>query len=115
MTYEVIVPEGAEPGVKELKGEAISGLATFRNPIAGDQAVEIVECLSVPMAIAHYDVKTGTIDLTLDNLITEEQASAAFRLWLEDEAVPGTCAQKIDVATLQRIVELMVTGTPVED
>ncbi len=115
VTYEVIVPEGAEPGVKELKGEAISGLATFRNPIAGDQAVEIVECLSVPMAIAHYDVKTGTIDLTLDNLITEEQASAAFRLWLEDEAVPGTCAQKIDVATLQRIVELMVTGTPVED
>ena len=115
VSYDVIVPGDAEPGSVELKGEAISGLATFRNPIAGDSAVEIVECLSVPMAIAHYNVKTRAIDLTLDNLITKEQADAAFRMWLEDEEVPGTCGQKIDVKTLQHIIELMVTGTPVED
>jgi hypothetical protein len=115
LTYDVIVPEDVEPGSVELKGEAISGLATFRNPIAGDSTIEIVECLSIPMAIAHYNVKTGTIDLALDNLITREQANAAFRMWLEDEEVPGTCGQKLDIATLQRIIELMVTGTPVED
>jgi PKD repeat protein len=115
LTYDVIVPEDVEPGSVELKGEAVSGLATFRNPIAGDSIVEIVECLSIPMAIAHYNVKTGTIDLALDNLITREQANAAFRMWLEDEEVPGTCGRKLDIATLQRIIELMVTGTPVED
>jgi hypothetical protein len=114
LSYEVIVPNDAPAGRFTIDGVVESGRTTFLNPIRGDGAVEVVDCLTIPLAIAHYDVKTGEIDVRLDNLITQEQANAAFRMWLEDEEVPGTCGGRLDLLTLQHIIELMVTGTPVD-
>jgi len=117
LAYEVLLPERAAeaPGPYSLTGVAESGLLTFLYEIPGDRTVEVLQCLPVLLAIAHLDPETGRIDLTLDDRVTREQANAAFRLWLEDEEVPGTCGRKLSIRVLQRAISLMVTGKPVEE
>jgi hypothetical protein len=115
LAYEVVVPQEAEPGPTGLTGAAESGLMAFLNPIRGESTVEVVECLSILLAIAHLDVEKGVIDVKLDNYITRRQAEAAFLLWFEDQEVPGTCGRRLDLATLQLVISHMVTGTPVEE
>lgn len=114
LVYEVTVPPDAKPGVVSLKGSSESGILTFVNVTQGDSTVELVECLSILLAIAHLAVKTGQIDVRGDNLISREEAEAAFLLWFNDEEVPGTCGQKLDLIILQEIVTYVVTGQPVE-
>jgi len=115
LAYETVVPQDAEPGPTELTGSSESGLMAFLNPTGGESTVEVVECLSVLMAIAHLDVERGRVDVKLDNYITRRQAEAAFLLWFEDQEVPGTCGGRLDLATLQRVISHMVTGMPVEE
>lgn len=115
LVYEVSLPPDAKAGAVELMGSAESGLMTFLNPITGDSTVNVIECLSVPLAIAHLDVETGAPDIKLDNTITRQQVNLAFMLWFEDREVPGTCGKKLDLPALQRIISHMVTGKPVEE
>ncbi len=114
LVYEVTVPTDAAPATVMLKGASESGQMAFTQVTQGDSAVKIIECLSLLLAVAHLDAKTGQIDLSLDNTISREQSEAAFLLWLDDREVPGTCGRKLDLATLQRIVTHALTGQPVE-
>ena len=114
VVYEVIVPSDVDAGTVEFKGTAESGFVTFLTPVEGDHEIEVIRCLSLPLAIAHLNVSTGEIDMSLDNVISRSQSQAAFKFWFEDREVPGTCGQKMDLATLQSIIRAMVSGTPVE-
>ncbi len=114
LTYEVVVPSDTKLETVELKGAADIGLVSFLTPIQGDDQIEIVGCLSIPLAFAHLNVDTGEIDLSLDNIISSQQSTAAFEYWLMDKEVPGTCGQKLDLATLQLIIRYMASGAPVE-
>lgn len=111
--YEVTLPPDAEPGAVALTGDVDISLLPFLIPVRGENALEVTECLSIPLAIAHLNVETGEIDLSLDNKVNREQVDAAFLLWFEDEAVPGTCELKLDLATLQDLIDLMIVGEPV--
>jgi len=114
LVYDVIVPQDAVVGEAEWKGSVQVGPIPTLIPIQGTGRVEVIECLSVPAAMAHLNVTTGEIDLSLDNIISSEQGEAAFRFWLEEKEVPGTCGKKIDLATLQQITTYVLTGNPVE-
>ncbi len=116
LTYEVALPDRAaeSPGRYALTGTAESGSMAFLYEISGDRSVEVLTCLPVLWAVAYLNPETGRIDLSLDNRISREQANFAFRLWLEDEEVPGTCGEKLSVRVLQQAISHMVTGTPVE-
>lgn len=114
VTYQVIVPSDAEVGTADFKGAADIGLVSFLTPTQGDNQVEIIQCLSLPLAFAHLNVATGEIDLSLDNIISSEQSRAAFEYWFMDKEVPGTCGQKLDLATLQLIIRYMTSGALVE-
>jgi PKD repeat protein len=112
--YQLTVPMDTAPGEASLSGSSDSWLVLFVRPIEGDKKVELVRCLSPHMAIAKMNYETREIDLRLDNRINREQSSEAFQMWLEDNEVPGTCGQRLDLETLKEIIALMVTETPVE-
>ena len=112
--YELTVPKDTASGDASLSGSSDSWLVLFVRPIEGDKKLELVRCLSPQMAIAKLNYETREIDLRLDNKINREQSSEAFQMWLEDNEVPGTCGQRLDLETLKEIIALMVTETPVE-
>lgn len=112
IVYDVVVPADAETGVVELAGEGDLGDAPFVIAVGGESAVEVLACLSIPLAAAHLDVDTGEIEVELDNVITRAQVDAAFALWLEDEPLPGTCGQKLSLAILQDLIDLMLANQP---
>lgn len=113
--YQVTAPADQPVGSSLLKGlMVIAPKGTVLNPIRGDNQVDLVECLSVPVAISHLNTKTGSIDLTLGNTIQLDQVQAAINLWFDDAAVPGTCGVQLDVPTLQQIIDLAVSGKPVD-
>lgn len=112
--YELTVPMDAAPGMASLSGSSDSWLVLFVRPIKGDDHVELVRCMSPHLAISKLNYQTREIDLDLDNKINREQSSEAFQMWLEDNEVPGTCGQKLDLETLKEIIALMVTEKVVE-
>lgn len=113
IVYQVTVPTDGPTGAMFLMGSSDSWLTTFVSPIKGDNHVVLTQCLSLPLAFAKIDTGTRKINLKLDNLITREQESLAFQYWLEDDPVPGTCGQKLDLETLKHITAYMVTQMPV--
>ena len=114
VAYNVTVPLNAGTGSAPLVGSSDSWLVTFVKPIEGDDEVNVIRCMSMELAISKLVIDTRTVDLSLDNLIYREQSEEAFQIWLEDEPVPGTCGQKLDLETLKGIIALMVSETPVE-
>ena len=113
VVYDVAVPADANTGIVEISGEGDLGDAPFVIGIGGESAVELLDCLPIPLAAAHLDVDTGEIDIDLDNTITRAQVDAAFALWLEDESLPGTCGASLSLAILQDLIDLMLAGDPV--
>lgn len=113
IAYEVTVPTDADPGSVTIVGETHVGILSFLVPVEGEDSIQALECLPIPLAIAHLNVETGQIDMTLDNKVSQQQADAAFRYWLEDREVPGTCGKMMDLPTLQSVIGKMVSGEPV--
>jgi len=114
IVYEVTVPTDEAIGVFKLKGTIDSAWPRFTSEVVGESELEVVECLSIPVAIAHLDVAQNIIDVSLSNKITFEQIQAAIAFWLEDEPVPGTCGKTIDFATLKVLLAYWLTDTPVD-
>ena len=112
IVYDVTVPEDAETGAVELVGEGDLGPVPFLLDVGGESDVEVLDCLSIPLAAAHLNVDTGEVDIELDNTVTRAQVDAAFALWLEDESLPGTCGQPLNLAILQDLIDLMLAGEP---
>ncbi|HED04868.1 MAG TPA: PKD domain-containing protein [Candidatus Fraserbacteria bacterium] len=115
LVYQVTVPADQPVGSSLLRGIAtLAPQGVVLNPIGGDNQVELVTCLSVPVAISHLNTKTGQIDLTLDNTIQMDQVQAAMNFWFDDAQVPGTCGTQLDLPTLQHLIDLAVSGEPID-
>ena len=119
--YDVTVPEaaalvgGSLPQVFEITGFIDSASPAFRVPVIGESQIEAVSCLSIPVAIAHFDLATDTIDLRLSNDITPDQLQQAIAFWLEDAEVPGTCKALIKRADLRILLARQLAGIPVDE
>jgi len=112
--YEVTVPETESTGIVRFYGKSQGVIPLFEIPTGGDTEVELVECLSIPVAVAHLDTITNEIDVTLSNLIQFDQIQAAIAFWLEDVTVPGSCGLTIDFETMKTLIAHWLTDTPVD-
>lgn len=112
--YEVIVPESESTGCVRIQGKSQAVRPQFEAPTGGDNEICMVECLSVPVAIAHLDTRTNSVDVTFANLIEFDQIQAAIAFWLEDVSVPGTCGKVIDFETMKALIAHWLTDTPVD-
>lgn len=114
ITYEVTVPDGESTGIVRFQGKSQGIIPKFEVPTGGDSEVELVECLSVPVAVAHLDTVRNDIDVTLSNLIQFDQIQAAIAFWLDDANVPGTCGLTIDFEMMKTLIAHWLTDTPVD-
>ncbi|OGF56037.1 MAG: hypothetical protein A2Z21_06525 [Candidatus Fraserbacteria bacterium RBG_16_55_9] len=114
ITYEVVVPEGESTGVVRFQGKGQGIMPRFEIPAGGDTEVELIECLTVPVAVAHLDTRQNTVDVTLSNLIKFDQIQAAIAFWLEDVNIPGTCGLTIDFEAMKVLIAHWLTDTPVD-
>jgi PKD repeat protein len=112
--YEVVVPEGESSGTFTVTGTASSAAPLVQTSIANNELVEIVECLAVPVAIAHMNTDTETIDITLSNQISFDQVQVAIAFWLEDQEVVGTCGMTIDFDQIKQLIAFWLTDTPID-
>lgn len=119
VTYQVTVPRDEPTGCITLQGRVDCALPQFEADIAGDNVappnqVCVVQCLSVPVAVAHLNTSINDIDVTLSNVISFDQIQQALAFWLEDATVPGTCGKQIDFETMKTLIAYWLTGTPVD-
>ena len=114
IVYEVTVPEGESTGFVRLQGKHQAIIPNFEFPNDGDREVELIECLSVPVAVAHLDADQNRVDVGMSNLIEFDQIQAAIAFWLEDVTVPGTCGQSVGFETIKALIAHWLTDTPVD-
>ncbi len=114
IVYEVVVDEDETSGSFAISGSVSSALPSFQAAAQQDGAVEVVECLSVPVAIAHLNTREETIDISLSNQISFDQIQAAIAFWLEDQEVVGTCGKTIDFEDIKALIAAWLTDTPVD-
>ena len=112
--YEVNAPDGESTGFVRFQGKSQGIVPRFEQPTGGDTEVELVECLSVLVAIAHLDTTRNETDVTMSNLIQFDQMQAAIAFWLEDVDVPGTCGLTIDFETIESLIAYWLTDTPID-
>jgi len=117
--YDVTVPEELVSGplpVKEcITGEIDSAQPAFHKEVQGDSCLKVDRCLPVIVAIAHLDPETEEIDLTLSNDVTAAQLQQAISYWVEDEPVPGTCGNLIDLETLKLLIAHYLKCIPIDE
>jgi len=123
--YEVEVPptttvEAPPPdGCRVLSSEQIVGRVDTGQPcveveVAGQNRVDLTDCLSVIVAISRWDVARDTIDLSLSDKITFQQVQRAIAFWLQDEPVPRTCGEgKVTYELMKEIIARWLTGVPI--
>jgi len=120
IVYDVKIPDSSKlvsgplPATFDLKGTLDSASPSFKTPIAGEKTVQAVACLPVEVAITHLDTSTDTIDLRLPEDIATDEMQRAIAFWMEEQEVPDTCANKVDLETLKRIVARNLSGTPTD-
>jgi PKD repeat protein len=120
IVYDVTVPEtgqlvsGPLPATFEITGTVDSASPAFKIPVAGETKIEAVSCLPVEVAITHLDTSTDTIDLRLSEDVTNDEVQSAIAFWLEEQEVPETCSNKVDLPTLKRLVARNLSGTPTD-
>jgi PKD repeat protein len=117
IVYDVKIPEtgrlvsGPLPANFELKGQIDSASPSFKAPVTGEKQIQAVACLPVEVAISHLDTSTDTIDLRLSEDVTTDEMQRAVAYWMEEQEVPETCANKVDLQTLKRIVARNLSNT----
>lgn len=114
IVYEVTVPEGESTGFVRMQGKHQAIIPSFEFQDDGDREVELIECLSVPVAVAHLNADQNRIDVGMSNLIQFDQIQAAIAFWLEDVSVPGTCGKTVGFETIKALIAHWLTDTPVD-
>lgn len=120
IVYDVKIPEsgklvsGPLPATFEIKGTLDSASPSFKTPVTGEKTVQAVACLPVEVAVSHLDTSTDTVDLRLPEDITTDEMQRAIAFWMEDQDIPETCSNKIDLQTLKRIVARNLSSTPTD-
>lgn len=112
--YEVTIPSDESSGTFSISGVASSAAPAFQAAVENDSFVELVECLSVPVAISHLDTESETIDISLSNQINFNQVQVAIGFWLEDQEVVGGCGQTIGFDDVKTLIAFWLTDTPVD-
>lgn len=111
--YRVDVPDHAELGTARFSGQAVSGVPSMEMELAGDDVVDVVRALVIPVAVSRLN-EDGRLDLRLSNFITFDQILQATVLWKEQAPVPGTDGRAIDLPTMVTLVAHWRTGTPID-
>ncbi len=125
ITYDVVVPRAEELRSLRLPYTIdISGIFQAKSPnmemaVGGESRVIITDCLSVKTAVAHLvpasqPGERDHIDLRLSEVITVEQLARAGELWRTDEAVVGTCGERISLSTLKNLTAYAESCVPVD-
>lgn len=114
LIYEVVVPSDESTGVFSISGTTDSAAPFFKTIIGNDDIVEIVECLSIPVAIAHLDTGIETVDITLSDQINFNQIQVAIAFWLEDQEVVASCGKTIDFEDIKALIAFWLTDTSVD-
>ena len=117
--YDVTVPEeqilGPLPVKECITGRIDSASPAFVKEVQGDSCLKVDRCLPPLVAIAHLDVQTEGIDLTLPNDITAAQVQRAISYWVEDEPVPDTCGALLDLETLKAVIAYHLKCIPIDE
>ncbi len=115
ITYDVIVPENAQPGVYNFNGIATSASPQLETKVDGDSQVEIKGSLDVELVLSRWDTQADALDLQLSDEISFEQVQLAVAWWLDGSVVPHSGGKVIDFFTVQRVIARWLTGTPVDE
>lgn len=117
--YDVTVPQELMSGplpVKEcITGEIDSAQPAFHKEVNGDSCLKVDSCLPAIVAIAHLNTQTEEIDLTLSNDVTAAQIQQAISYWVEDQPVPGTCGNLLDLETLKLLIAHYLKCIPIDE
>lgn len=114
LVYDVIVPKSTVANDYYLRGSTVLPDSAFSEVTGGDNHLNVVDCLSMLVAISHWDVENNAIDLSMDNIIKASQAVAAADNWLYDIPIPGTCGEVPDLEMVQLITNYALAGVPVD-
>ncbi len=121
LSYSVAVPPDQAPGRYALSGTAISFSPKFEIRVGGLTSLEVVEKLSIEVAVACLDVAANRPDPAScydpqgRAVIKEAQLARAKELYLKGEPVPGTGGAIIDYEMMLRLLAYYRTGTPVTE
>lgn len=113
ITYEVVVPKSETTGFVRIQGKHQAIIPNFEFQDEGDREVELIECVPVPVAVAHLNANENRINVGMSNLIEFDQIQAAIAFWLEDVSVPGTCGKSVGFETIKALIAHWLTDTPV--
>lgn len=95
-------------GIYGITGK-LSSLEPFftKEPVTGDQQIEILNCLSVIRAVYCWDIEAEKVSPELckkDQGLTKDQLDQANIWWFEGMSVPGTCDKSIDDGLMRHIL-----------
>jgi len=119
--YEIAIPAGTSPGRYAISGAVSSFSPWFEIRVGGLTSLEVVEKLSIEVAIACFDVAADRPDphSCYDEqgraVITQEQIERAKEFYRKGEPVPGTGGALIDYEMMLRLLAYYQTGTPVTE
>ncbi len=125
ISYEVTVPKAEEMTALRLPQRfCITGIFQAKTPdfeveVGGESCLVVTDCLSIVTAIAHLVPASSPgdrdrLDLRLSEAITKEQLARAGELWRTDQAVVGTCGERISLSTLKKLAAYAESCTPVD-
>ncbi len=115
LVYDVVVPQSTPANDYYIRGSTVLPDSAFSEVTAGSSHLSVVDCLSILIAVSHWELETDTINLAMDNMIQSSQAVTAADYWLYDRPIPGTCGELIDLKTLQLVTNYALSGVPVDE
>jgi len=119
VTYEVAIPAPLPPGRYPITGTVSSFAPRFEVRVGGLTSLEVVEALSIEVAVACLDVEANEPDpaYCYDEqgraVISHQQIERAKELYRTGEPVPGTAGKVIDYEMMLKLLAYYETGTPV--
>ena len=117
--YDVTVPEelvsGPLPVEECITGMIDSAQPAFHKEVGGESCLKVDRCLPAEVAITHLDPETEEIDLTLSEDVTAAQLQLSISYWVEDEPVPGTCGNLLDLETLKLLIAHYLKCIPIDE
>ena len=116
--YELVPPMSAKD--QDFAGVPLLGLVGSSSPrlsqqISGDDRLAVAEFLPIPVVISRWNVETGALDPCLRETISFDQIHYAVSLWIDQDSVPYTDNQLIDLAVIQDLIAYWLTDTSVHD
>jgi len=125
IVYDLTVPRAEQlVAVRMPERFCISGIFQAKTPameieVDGEACVTVTDCLPILTAVAHMIPATepgerDRIDLRLDESITAAQLARAGELWRTDQAVVGTCGERLTLSKLKEVAAYAESCTPVD-